>query len=83
MFELNFTYRTPPGPAAETDLGPMRVGMPVSGWPGTGGSGAFPDNVHRNEYYSFDPNYESYPLEKFEPMVRNIFARKQNLEKFF
>ena len=25
---------------------------------------------------SFDPNYGSYPLEKFEPMVRNIFARK-------
>ena len=25
---------------------------------------------------SFDPNYESYPLEKFEPIVRNIFARK-------
>ena len=25
---------------------------------------------------SFDPNYESYPLERFEPMVRNIFARK-------
>ena len=25
---------------------------------------------------SFDPNYESYSLEKFEPMVRNIFARK-------
>ena len=25
---------------------------------------------------SFDPNYESYPLEKFEPMVRNIFSRK-------
>ena len=25
---------------------------------------------------SFDPNYESYPLEKFEPRVRNIFARK-------
>ena len=25
---------------------------------------------------SFDHNYESYPLEKFEPMVRNIFARK-------
>ena len=25
---------------------------------------------------SFDPNYESYPLEKFEPMVRNIFERK-------
>ena len=25
---------------------------------------------------SFDPNYESYPLKKFEPMVRNIFARK-------
>ncbi len=25
---------------------------------------------------SFDPNYESYPLEKFKPMVRNIFARK-------
>ena len=25
---------------------------------------------------SFDPNYKSYPLEKFEPMVRNIFARK-------
>ena len=25
---------------------------------------------------SFDPEYESYPLEKFEPMVRNIFARK-------
>ncbi len=25
---------------------------------------------------SFDPNYESYPLEKFEPMVRKIFARK-------
>ena len=25
---------------------------------------------------AFDPNYESYPLEKFEPMVRNIFARK-------
>tara|TARA_Y100001970_G_scaffold126702_1_gene156671 strand:- start:431 stop:985 length:555 start_codon:yes stop_codon:yes gene_type:complete len=25
---------------------------------------------------SFDPNYESYPLEKFEPMVRRIFARK-------
>ena len=25
---------------------------------------------------SFDPNYKSYPLERFEPMVRNIFARK-------
>ena len=25
---------------------------------------------------SFDPNYESYPLERFEPMVRRIFARK-------
>ena len=25
---------------------------------------------------SFDPNYKSYPLKKFEPMVRNIFARK-------
>ena len=25
---------------------------------------------------SFDPNYESYPLEKFKPMVRKIFARK-------
>ena len=25
---------------------------------------------------SFDPNYKYYPLEKFEPMVRNIFARK-------
>ena len=25
---------------------------------------------------SFDPNYESYPLVKFEPMVRHIFARK-------
>ena len=25
---------------------------------------------------SFDPNYESYPIEKFEPMVRKIFARK-------
>ena len=25
---------------------------------------------------SFDPNYESYPLEKFEPKVTNIFARK-------
>ena len=25
---------------------------------------------------SFDPNYKSYPLEKFEPMIRNIFARK-------
>jgi len=25
---------------------------------------------------SFDPNYKSYSLEKFEPMVRNIFSRK-------
>ncbi len=25
---------------------------------------------------SFDPDYKSYPIEKFEPMVRNIFARK-------
>tara|TARA_B100001109_G_C18647293_1_gene373396 strand:- start:60 stop:614 length:555 start_codon:yes stop_codon:yes gene_type:complete len=25
---------------------------------------------------SFDPNYKSYSLEKFKPMVRRIFARK-------
>ena len=25
---------------------------------------------------SFDPNYESLPLEKFAPMVKNIFSRK-------
>ena len=24
---------------------------------------------------SFDPNYESYPLEYFEPMVKRIFAK--------
>ena len=25
---------------------------------------------------SFDPNYKSMTLKEFEPMVRNIFARK-------
>ena len=30
----------------------------------------------KKDQCSFEPNYKSYPLEKFEPMVRNIFARK-------
>ena len=30
----------------------------------------------KDDQCSFDHNYKSYPLEKFEPMVRNIFARK-------
>ena len=34
------------------------------------------DFCEKYDQCSFDPNYKSYPLEKFEPMVRNIFARK-------
>ena len=33
------------------------------------------DFCHRWDQSSFDPDYESLPLEFFEPMVRRIFAR--------
>ena len=33
------------------------------------------DFCHRWDQPSFDPDYESLPLESFEPMVRRIFAR--------
>ena len=33
------------------------------------------DFCHRWDQTSFDPDYESLPLESFEPMVRRIFAR--------
>ncbi len=33
------------------------------------------DFCHRWDQLSFDPDYESLPLESFEPMVRRIFAR--------
>ncbi|MXZ91626.1 MAG: HD domain-containing protein [Chloroflexi bacterium] len=34
------------------------------------------DFCHRWDQSSFDPEYESLPLEFFEPMVRRIFARE-------
>ena len=34
------------------------------------------DFCHRWDQSSFDPDYESLPLEFFEPMVRRIFARE-------
>ena len=34
------------------------------------------DFCHRWDQSSFDPNYESLPLEFFEPMVRRVFARE-------
>ncbi len=34
------------------------------------------DFCHRWDQSSFDPTYESLPLEFFEPMVRRIFARE-------
>ena len=34
------------------------------------------DFCHRWDQSSFDPDYESLPLELFEPMVRRIFARE-------
>ena len=34
------------------------------------------DFCHRWDQSSFDPGYESLPLEFFEPMVRRIFARE-------
>ena len=34
------------------------------------------DFCHRWDQSSFDPNYESLPLEFFEPIVRRIFARE-------
>ena len=34
------------------------------------------DFCHRWDQCSFDPEYESLPLEFFEPMVRRLFARK-------
>ena len=53
-FEINYTYRTPPGPVNDADIeAENREGIPVSGWPNN-----IPDNVHRNEYYSFDSNYK-------------------------
>ena len=27
---------------------------------------------------SFDPNYESFPLDHFEPMVRRLFSKEPN-----
>ena len=33
----------------------------------------FCENYDQN---SFDPNYKSFPLEFFKPMVKNIFSRK-------
>ena len=34
------------------------------------------DFCEKYDQSSFDPNYETLPLEKFEPMVRRIFSRK-------
>ena len=34
------------------------------------------DFCEKYDQSSFDPNYKSMSLEKFEPMVRNIFSRK-------
>ena len=34
------------------------------------------DFCHRWDQRAFDPDYESLPLEFFEPMVRRVFARK-------
>ena len=34
------------------------------------------DFCEKYDQGSFDPNYESLPLEHFEPMVRRIFSRK-------
>ena len=34
------------------------------------------DFCHRWDQCAFDPDYESLPLEFFEPMVRRVFARE-------
>ena len=34
------------------------------------------DFCHRWDQSSFDPEYDSFPLEFFEPMVRRVFARE-------
>ena len=34
------------------------------------------DFCHRWDQAAFDPEYESLPLEFFEPMVRRLFARE-------
>ena len=34
------------------------------------------DFCHKWDSTSFDPDYESLPLEFFEPMVRRVFARE-------
>ncbi len=34
------------------------------------------DFCERWDQKSFDPEYESFPLEHFEPMVRNVFSKK-------
>ena len=34
------------------------------------------DFCHRWDQYAFDPDYESLPLEFFEPMVRWVFGRE-------
>jgi len=33
------------------------------------------DFCEKCDQASFDPNYESFPLEYFEPMVKRIFAK--------
>ena len=34
------------------------------------------DFCHKWDQTSFDPDYDTMPLEHFEPMVRRIFARE-------
>ena len=34
------------------------------------------DFCHRWDQCAFDPDYESLPLEFFEPMVRRVFGRE-------
>ena len=46
---------------------------------------AFADTAEFCERYDqncFDPDYESLPLEFFEPMVRRVFAEPRYLERY-
>lgn len=36
------------------------------------------DFCHRYDQNAFDPDYDTLPLEHFEPAIRRVFARKQD-----
>ena len=36
------------------------------------------DFCHKWDQSSFDPNYDTFPLEHFEPMLRNVLSKSLN-----